>query len=492
MESKLRIRYIALALGCALALTIAPSKPVKAFKLPQHRQLLREALESVGVGPEAMTAIIGWFPLGGGNLGSDADQFTAYRHFDNARNATEICALANAAWAQFYSNIRDPILPSNAPEYDQVWFRAHAQSSFGELTHTLQDFYSHSNWIELFVDAGASPPLALPLFPSCTASVLQGLLRSGDRLQTGYFNIIHWAGCPISLTDGSWKPPTGYDYCHETLNKDWPESPHGDDIVPGYGITYHVLAMQLARAHTTKLYESVVSSLQNDWAAKFPNLRSECLIDHVFKDSHQPCRFSHLDIINDSHAGGVRLGDGSLVVRLTSGSIVAAKSLLASGWPKHRVDVRECLRGMTVEWEFTVADNIPPPSPRTVRSSAVLPAGSCDASIHIKPESHLHYLIRFTSTDTVLDYTEVIAVINNGQRSVSAGQVARGATVWLSLGSCTTVANYDFIIRFISPLDGAPRTATPEGLPLLVEPGCNDTVRFGDLGGSLYPPPPPP
>ena len=178
--------------------------------------------------------IIGSFETGRGNLGSDQHQFDAYRHFDSAPNSSTVCDRANTAWSRFYVSIRDSVQPKNPPEYDQIDGVVDARSSFGALTHSLHDFYAHSNWIELYVGMGQSPPVAASLFPNCLA----GTLPPG--LQTGFFDIVHGLdGCPKN--GGTLAPPPGFTYCHETLNKDSNQTHHGRDRVPGSNATYHLI-----------------------------------------------------------------------------------------------------------------------------------------------------------------------------------------------------------------------------------------------------------
>src|SRR4051812_30352472 len=66
-------------------------EPASAFKLYVHERIVRDSLAPFGLSANAMNMIIGSFPSGTGNLGSDRYQSDAYRHFDNAQNPTDIC-----------------------------------------------------------------------------------------------------------------------------------------------------------------------------------------------------------------------------------------------------------------------------------------------------------------------------------------------------------------------------------------------------------------
>jgi hypothetical protein len=62
--------------------------------------------------------------------------------------------------------------------------REGALRAFGEMSRALQDFYAHSNWIELQFSAGQPPGKASALVAlECDAS------RLPAALQTGYFNL---------------------------------------------------------------------------------------------------------------------------------------------------------------------------------------------------------------------------------------------------------------------------------------------------------------
>ena len=467
------------AAGCLTAL------PVAAFKLGPHQQILQSTIyPRVGVAP--FNQIVGDLLSGRGNLGSDQHQFDEYRHFDSAPSRAAVCDRANAAWGRFYAEIRDRVQPQNAPEYDQIGGLADARSSFGALTHALQDFYAHSNWVELHLAAGQQPQIATALFPTCVSTALPA------GLETGYFDLAYGlGGCPNSPLNDAWIPLAGFSFCHETLNKDSDQTRHGRELVPGTNQTYHALAAQLAAAHTTALYDLVVNQLTIDWRVKFPQIRTDCLVTRVTViDGTVPCRFARLNFINDSHNGGSRLADGTVVVRDSAGAVVVSKSVSKGSWPFPVVDVPRCLGGLRVEWQFYVDDAHITPTARTVSGNSQLSGIGCDADIHINPENLLTYLVRFTNSDTkIAAFTGITVTVNNGQRLVPVpGLIPSGTTIWMDLGQCNTVFNLDFIFQYIDPIDlSTPRTATPDPPPHQANAGCLDTYNF-NLGGQIYGP----
>jgi hypothetical protein len=458
--------------------------PAFALKLGPHEQILRSTVRPrVGVMP--FDQILGTFPSGLGNLGSDRHQFDDFRHFDSAPSRQTVCDRANAAWSKFSGEIRGLVQPQNAPEYDQIGGLADARSSFGALTHALQDFYAHSNWIELHLAAGQPPPIATALFPNCVPTALPA------GLETGYFDLSHGlSGCPYSPLNDAWIPPAGFSFCHETLNKDSDQTRHGRELVPGTNTTYHAIAVQLATDHTLALYNLVLSQLAADWPIRFPQVRTDCLIERFKFDGTEPCRFSRLKIVNDSHNGGTRLADGTVVVRDVSGAVVVSKSVSKGNWPFPTVDAPRCLGGMRVEWQFYLDDAHITPIARTVSGNSQLGGFGCDFEIHINPESLTTYLVRFINADTKIPaFTSITVTVNDGQRQVLVpGPIPTGTVRWIDLGPCNTVFNLDFTFRFIDPIDNTTlRTAEPDPPPHQAKVGCLDTYTF-NIGGPIYGP----
>lgn len=448
--------------------------PAAAFKLGPHEHLVRTALAPFAIPSDRMNLIVGNIFAGSGNLGSDQYQFTEFRHFDNAPDRATVCQRANDAWTYFYAFIRINVRPANPPEWNEIDnARAiEALSAFGALTHSLQDFYSHSNWLEAHVLRGQSPGTADALFPPpCNSSTWPG------DLQTGYFNLKNGIdGCPGTT------PPAGFGFCHEALNKDNDASKEGGKQVPGMStITYHQLAMQLATAHTANLYQQVVDALKGDLAQQYPQARPDCVVAHLFQGSQTPCRFGRLSVVNDDSS--VTLGHGTIQLVSPAGQVLSSHQV--QSWPPAAIQTSQCLSGLTVRYDVAVLDKYAPSTPRRIQGQVPLTASGCDATGHLSPRSQMRYLVRFVNQDTKLPaYTNVIAVVN-GVPGAATGPVPAGAVAWMDLGLCLNVANFDFTIQFIDP-GGTPRTATPDPPPFPALTSCVDSVTF-DLGGQLYP-----
>ena len=127
-----------------------------------HAQLLREALDG-RLSPRALEAVIL------GNLGQDNlrgqlghDEY----HFDN--NAFEK--------TRGYLEVQRGLILSALQRGDV----ASAWSSFGRLTHALQDFYAHTNYVALWLSRNGDPaPAPDGIDPADPELITSPALRSG-------------------------------------------------------------------------------------------------------------------------------------------------------------------------------------------------------------------------------------------------------------------------------------------------------------------------
>jgi len=192
----------------------------------------------------------------------DEDQTSSAKHFDG-----ENAAGAQLRLATLKQNILDALRsdPINATG---------ARDNLGSALHTIQDFYSHSNWVEQG-NSSAHPgvgrpgalPFAGPATPTCSgftdtglfcanSSNLTGaLLTSGyyggeDRVKPGTFKCSH--GGPLDKSSPS-SDPVGY--FREGINKDTlycDISPHS---------TYHGTAASAAIAGTQQFIEDIKAEI---------------------------------------------------------------------------------------------------------------------------------------------------------------------------------------------------------------------------------------
>src|SRR4051812_9881856 len=135
----------------ALALLLAP-RPALAFDTGHHSDLTREALAPEGFGDTAIEAaqLQNWFtdyysssnPLSG--YKSEADLL----HFDNLFTTD---ALRNY-WGRFKVNAK-----SAAQDAAKSGDTVKLLTVIGVSLHAVQDFYTHSNWVELHPRAAGGP-----------------------------------------------------------------------------------------------------------------------------------------------------------------------------------------------------------------------------------------------------------------------------------------------------------------------------------------------
>ena len=272
-------------LGLSVAVVIAAistvvgalAPPAQAFKIQQnHERVTRDGLTPVGVDPAALGQILVGPPPGAGALGSDAFFADEFRHIDNANTPVDICARTQEAWNFFTPLILSGARPAG-PGGTELVDGPGARAAFGGLAHALQDFYSHSNWVEDNIAIGQLDRMPPPLMPTCDPATLP------PGLHTGFFAVDAdhndpLAGCPPG------GPPPGFAECHSTLNKDDWDTARGIILIPGTNppINNYDLAAQLATKATTDLYWQVRNLIVSD--------AGECAADNLFQaDRHQAC-----------------------------------------------------------------------------------------------------------------------------------------------------------------------------------------------------------
>lgn len=252
-----------------------PTPSAQAFLIQNHDRVTRDALPPAEVDNTALLQILVGPPPGAGAVGSDAFFGDEFRHIDDAKNPADICALTQQAWNFFTPIVLNGAQPAGPGGSDLVDGPG-ARAAFGGLAHSLQDFYSHTNWVEDNVAVGQPDRMPPPLMPTCDPASLPAGLHSGFfSLDLGGHED-PLAGCPPG------GPPPGFAECHSTLNKDAWDTPRGILPVPGRSMNYFDLAAQLATRATTDLYRQVRSLVADN--------AGECAAGNLFQaDRHEPC-----------------------------------------------------------------------------------------------------------------------------------------------------------------------------------------------------------
>lgn len=194
------------------------------FEIKYHAALTEQACPDVARIKDELSVIVA------ANVATDLDQFDSALHFDN-------CAFGPGV-----QRIDDlwQLIASHEIEVNRFLL-------FGTMIHTVQDFYAHSNWIELHVDQRPVPVWDIQL------SSLPSTIVSG----TFFLDI------PKLCGPGA---PT-----HAQLSKDGPTSPEGSKTVesgPNQGQTLFDLAYATALEATRLQFGRLVETLGLDEAAR--------------------------------------------------------------------------------------------------------------------------------------------------------------------------------------------------------------------------------
>jgi hypothetical protein len=279
----IRAFWAIVAVSCligAFCCWAAPS--AQAFYVQNHASITRSALPPDQVNEVAVLQILNGPPPGGGAMGSDSFPTDQWRHIDNAKNPSDICARAQQAW----SILTPVILNGSRPVGPGATVLANgpaARAAFGGLAHAQQDFYAHSNWVEDNIAAGQPDRLAPSIFPTC---------NPGDfpaDLHTGYFNILFSKQFPLDGCPPS-GPPAGFPECHSALNKDGPDTARGSQPAPGTGMTMYDIAASLATTATTNLYGQIRDLVASTVSAQNPGIDGGCVAAKLFQpDLLAPC-----------------------------------------------------------------------------------------------------------------------------------------------------------------------------------------------------------
>ncbi|KAI4895401.1 hypothetical protein NFI96_022024 [Prochilodus magdalenae] len=143
-----------------------------------------------------------------------------------------------------------------------------ARQKLGEILHTLQDFYSHSNWIELG-NFAPYPNLINPSSPidniadsatcsscdgnNCKGNILEEVLRQ-KKLTSGYFSLTRFDKPKGKCSHGGFLDLTSYTEPKGGISKDTVDSSHGDR---------HNDAAYVAIAATRELLEDIRAAVGN-------------------------------------------------------------------------------------------------------------------------------------------------------------------------------------------------------------------------------------
>jgi hypothetical protein len=197
-----------------------------------HAALLAETLGAF-FSPRAMRSIVA------ANLGQDAkiNQLRPYLHFDNCQFAEGLAYIDGQH--RLIALAQDPA---------GMW------AAFGRLTHTAQDFYSHSNYVDLWLKSNGGLGQTRP----DDIDGLDPALLNHPELRSGYFYLWRDFIYYLPLFKGFAKKRLVFPDSHEAMNLDEPAA--------GPRFAYSWVA---ARQRTLAEYRRVMGGLQPGPAARF-------------------------------------------------------------------------------------------------------------------------------------------------------------------------------------------------------------------------------
>jgi RHS repeat-associated protein len=199
------------------------------FKISIHKRILMNAFKASGIS----TGFLGMFQADaklGVSVEADILGFASDYHFDGRQNFKEV----QSTWSSLNNSISSKI--DDLGSFNRKYGGDDAVI-FGRMLHTVQDFYSHSNYVELYVDYYKSindgvMPTSIPIYDDGIKiegfnNILEGNLRTGD----------------FDIVDNEITNPNGKkaqeSTSHNKMNKDKADTPLGK------------LAEKVATKHTT-------------------------------------------------------------------------------------------------------------------------------------------------------------------------------------------------------------------------------------------------
>lgn len=211
-----------------------------------HEKMVRDAWSNL-LSAEALEWAVA------ANREMDIYQLSPEKHFDNARNREALQFRWEKGLHHYFTQAMDYANPQKPS-------RKRVVQALGRTSHALQDFYAHTNWIEIYAGLGKVETMAPLLDDTFQISLFP------ENLSSGFYSLKYGStGCPTC--GGSYKPPVGYAYCHEQIAKDYPQKGHGSDLVPD-GRCYYDLAILLATRATRELWDVFHKQLTKQYGSQ--------------------------------------------------------------------------------------------------------------------------------------------------------------------------------------------------------------------------------
>jgi RHS repeat-associated protein len=207
------------------------------FAISIHKNITRQAMAGAGIVPKTSSFFhrdLVW----GATIGADVLGAASDWHFDGRANYSAV----QARWSSLNNDIATT--SANIGGGNKLLGGSDVRH-LGKLIHNVQDFYAHSNYVELYIEyyQGANDgmlPTSVPIYDDGVKNAdFNSLLK--DRLRTGDFHITDNEKIDINPFREHANSPTS----HNKMNKDNANTYAGK------------LAKQAAINHTTKILKEV-------------------------------------------------------------------------------------------------------------------------------------------------------------------------------------------------------------------------------------------
>jgi len=233
--------------------------PSGGFSVPVHQEIMKEAMEAVGLNPydESEGELIA--------SQRDVDYYhstNSYYHFDNRFTSKQVYS----TWKTLDQEITNSSLsktPASFTSVFPIW-------NLGRVLHTVMDFYSHSNYVELYVSYymkthnNQVPDVnSIPLYEDGVkiADFKKDYLDPG--LHTGEFHVGTWLKSMFKSGLQTLEAHKNGHQSHEELNKDDDTTPEGKAKASANSPTYFQYAKNTALRNVTKILREKKAAKSN-------------------------------------------------------------------------------------------------------------------------------------------------------------------------------------------------------------------------------------
>ena len=247
-----------------------------------HRAILYDALTPLGVSGKSLYTI---------GKGTDSQDVPFSKKFSSSPQNHCDDGMITAGRDYFRGRLQQAVIDAKEADKNATSCRR-ALYEFGEGMHTVQDFYSHANYLEWLLRSGKTlEPVDWGHPP---AEIVTGYYYYKSFLKQEIFVKRSQAVRSLLDTDqhlqfhsddqynerkkhGTYDNALAYafsqgDFLHGELNKDSPTTMEGRIVAPQYNKTFHQLARALATADTARQWKTFEQSIKERYGQDAPRI----------------------------------------------------------------------------------------------------------------------------------------------------------------------------------------------------------------------------